>query len=45
MAKMLLRKLLIKPGMTVAVVGAPEEYLELLGELPECITLTHALDG
>lgn len=31
----MVRKLGIKPGFTMAVVGAPEDYWDLLGPLPE----------
>jgi hypothetical protein len=35
----LLKKLDIKPGLTVAVVAAPEGFEDLLGELPDGVTL------
>lgn len=38
----LAKKLGIKPGMTVVAVDAPENYLDLLGPLPEGVEITEA---
>lgn len=35
----LIKKLGIKPGNTVLIVNAPKNYFEMLGELPEDVTL------
>lgn len=41
----LIKKLLIKPGMRLAVLNAPAGYLDALGPLPEGAQITHDLDG
>jgi ribosomal protein L25 (general stress protein Ctc) len=41
----LIKKLLIKPGMLLAVLNAPAGYLENLGPLPEGAQITHDPDG
>ncbi len=44
-ASPLTRKLHLKPGMRVAVVGAPPGYLKLLDPLPEGVRVSSALRG
>lgn len=39
------KKLLIKPGYNVALLNAPADYIALLGELPDGVTLTQQLVG
>ena len=39
------KKLGIKPGSVVALVGAPEGFEELLGEMPEGVTLRRRAQG
>lgn len=39
----LIKKLGIKPGMAVCILGAPAHYAELLGPLPDAITLSKRL--
>lgn len=41
----LLKKLRIKPGMTVAVIGAPEGFIDALEPLPEGVRLVTRLPG
>jgi len=41
----LIKKLLIKPGMRLAVLNAPAGYLDALGPLPEGAQITHDPDG
>ena len=41
----LIKKLLIKPGMRLAVFNAPDGYLETLGPLPEDAQLADGPDG
>jgi hypothetical protein len=41
----LTRRLGIKPGARVAVVNAPEGYVELLTPLPDGVTVSQSLDG
>jgi hypothetical protein len=42
---LLIKKLLIKPGMRLAIHNAPARYLEDLGPLPEGAQLTDEPDG
>lgn len=39
------KKLGYRPGMRVTVLGAPEDYAELLGELPQGVALRTTLRG
>ena len=39
------RKLGIKPGMRLALLHAPADYLQLLGELPDDVRIDRALTG
>jgi hypothetical protein len=41
----LVQKLGIKPGFRVFIVGAPEGYTELLGDLPDGVLLASATEG
>ena len=41
----LVKKLGIKSGFRLALLGAPADYLELLGELPADATISRELDG
>jgi ribosomal protein L25 (general stress protein Ctc) len=41
----LIKKLLIKPGMRLAVLNAPAGYLDELGPLPEGAQITHDPNG
>lgn len=41
----LVKKLGLKPGMQAAILNAPPGYTELLGQLPEGVTLAERLDG
>lgn len=43
--KSLAQKLLLKPGMSLVVINAPANYEELLGPLPEGVTLKTSLAG
>jgi len=42
---LLSKKLGIKPGMTVALMGAPREFAEMLGELPDGARLSAGTRG
>lgn len=44
-ANPLARKLGIKPGMRVLVIGAPPAYLKLLAPLPADVVITSTADG
>jgi len=39
------KKLLIKPGYSIAVLNAPEGYAAVLGDLPDGVTLAQQLAG
>jgi hypothetical protein len=39
------KKLGIKPGMSIAVLKAPQDIDAILGELPENVTVSHRLTG
>ena len=41
----LVKKLGLKPGQRLLVLGAPDGYLDALGELPEGVALSSAPDG
>jgi hypothetical protein len=41
----LIKKLGIKPGMSLCILNAPETYAETLGPLPDAITLSKTLRG
>lgn len=45
MAESLIKKLGIKPGYKLLILNAPENYLSLLGELPDGTSLATAPDG
>jgi len=39
------KKLLIKPGYNVALLNAPADYIALLGDLPDDVTLAQQIEG
>jgi hypothetical protein len=41
----LVRKLGIKAGMTLGLLGAPEDFADTLGELPPDVVIRHRLGG
>lgn len=41
----LVRRLYIKPGYKIAIVNAPEGYMEALGDLPEGVEIIRNLNG
>jgi hypothetical protein len=43
--KSLAAKLLIKPKQKVAIINAPEGYMEVLGEISEGVTIGHAFSA